>query len=42
MLSLWDPEKGYLTVGASVGLTEEFLEASKCIPPGVAACGTCF
>lgn len=42
MLSLWDPEKGCLTIGASIGLSEAFLEASKCIVPGAAACGTAF
>jgi PAS domain S-box-containing protein len=42
MLSLWDSEKNALCIGASIGLSEEFLEAWKCIPRGVAACGECF
>lgn len=42
MLSLWDSEKGCLSIGASIGVSEEFLEACKCISPGVAACGVCF
>jgi len=41
MLSLWDSDRGCLTIGASVGLSEETLAAWKYMLPGVAACGTC-
>lgn len=41
LLSLWNPERTHLTIGASLGFSAEFLKAIAVMDPGQGACGIC-